>query len=184
MNIGELFVQSFRAVLAVSGIGYINYIVPHSTRCDLKNPTWTNSHPSFPLLGCRFDCSHVILPKELAKTLPKSRLLSESEWRGIGVQQSRGWVHYAIHRWVKSSTGYLGWIMGSCCRVSYAVICWCLTCFYPFLYGHFILALNLTFFYSGVPWERILRVGKLTLNWNGRPGMNTMLNMETANKDT
>lgn len=42
--------------------------------------------------------SHVILPKELAKTLPKSRLLSESEWRGIGVQQSRGWQHYAIHR--------------------------------------------------------------------------------------
>jgi cyclin-dependent kinase regulatory subunit CKS1 len=45
-------------------------------------------------------CSHVILPKELAKTLPKSRLLSETEWRGIGVQQSRGWAHYAIHRYV------------------------------------------------------------------------------------
>lgn len=44
--------------------------------------------------------SHVILPKELAKTLPKSRLLSEAEWRGIGVQQSRGWSHYAIHRYV------------------------------------------------------------------------------------
>jgi hypothetical protein len=42
--------------------------------------------------------SHVILPKELAKTLPKARLLSEQEWRGIGVQQSRGWGHYAIHR--------------------------------------------------------------------------------------
>ncbi|GAX21352.1 cyclin-dependent kinase regulatory subunit CKS1 [Fistulifera solaris] len=41
---------------------------------------------------------HVILPKELAKTLPKSRLLTESEWRSIGVQQSRGWQHYAIHR--------------------------------------------------------------------------------------
>jgi cyclin-dependent kinase regulatory subunit CKS1 len=41
---------------------------------------------------------HVILPKELAKTLPKGRILSESEWRRIGVQQSRGWHHYAIHR--------------------------------------------------------------------------------------
>mmetsp|Transcript_32281 Transcript_32281/g.38541 ORF Transcript_32281/g.38541 Transcript_32281/m.38541 type:complete len:104 (+) Transcript_32281:105-416(+) len=41
---------------------------------------------------------HVILPKDLAKTLPKSRLLNEQEWRSIGVQQSRGWVHYAIHR--------------------------------------------------------------------------------------
>jgi cyclin-dependent kinase regulatory subunit CKS1 len=44
--------------------------------------------------------SHVILPKELAKTLPKSRLLTENEWRSIGVQQSRGWQHYAIHRYV------------------------------------------------------------------------------------
>jgi cyclin-dependent kinase regulatory subunit CKS1 len=23
---------------------------------------------------------------------------SEGEWRGIGVQQSRGWQHYCIHR--------------------------------------------------------------------------------------
>ena len=43
-------------------------------------------------------CSHVILPKHVAKNAPKGRLLSESEWRGLGVQQSRGWVHYAIHR--------------------------------------------------------------------------------------
>ena len=42
--------------------------------------------------------SHVILPKHVAKNAPKGRLLSESEWRGLGVQQSRGWVHYAIHR--------------------------------------------------------------------------------------
>ena len=50
-----------------------------------------------------FRCSHVMLPKELAKTLPKSRLLTESEWRGIGVQQSRGWQHYMIHRYVLCS---------------------------------------------------------------------------------
>ena len=42
--------------------------------------------------------SHVILPKHIAKTAPKGRLLNDTEWRGIGVQQSRGWVHYAIHR--------------------------------------------------------------------------------------
>uniref|UniRef100_A0A7N0US75 Cyclin-dependent kinases regulatory subunit n=2 Tax=Kalanchoe fedtschenkoi TaxID=63787 RepID=A0A7N0US75_KALFE len=41
---------------------------------------------------------HVILPPEVAKLLPKNRLLSENEWRAMGVQQSRGWVHYAIHR--------------------------------------------------------------------------------------
>ena len=43
--------------------------------------------------------SHVILPKHVSKNAPKGRLLSESEWRGLGVQQSRGWVHYAIHRY-------------------------------------------------------------------------------------
>ena len=24
--------------------------------------------------------------------------MSEAEWRGIGVQQSRGWIHYMCHR--------------------------------------------------------------------------------------
>ncbi|URD85713.1 Mitochondrial inner membrane protease subunit [Musa troglodytarum] len=47
---------------------------------------------------CFFECRHVVLPPEVAKLLPKNRLLSENEWRAIGVQQSRGWVHYAIHR--------------------------------------------------------------------------------------
>ncbi|KAA3458586.1 cyclin-dependent kinases regulatory subunit 1-like [Gossypium australe] len=97
-----------------------------------------------------YEYRHVVLPPEVAKLLPKSRLLSEhkleiswfcdayhivcgifapigtvfvydlnvfsaqchlllffqsirdmqfmNEWRAIGVQQSRGWVHYAIHR--------------------------------------------------------------------------------------
>jgi hypothetical protein len=39
-----------------------------------------------------------VLPQDIAKRLPKGRLLSETEWRQLGVQQSRGWVHYAIHR--------------------------------------------------------------------------------------
>ena len=38
------------------------------------------------------------MQKELAKNLPKSRTLTDTEWRNIGVQQSRGWEHYAIHR--------------------------------------------------------------------------------------
>lgn len=48
--------------------------------------------------------SHVILPKHVSKNAPKGRLLSESEWRGLGVQQSRGWVHYAIHRYARPRT--------------------------------------------------------------------------------
>ena len=38
-----------------------------------------------------------MLPKELSKLVPRDHLMSETEWRSIGVQQSRGWVHYLIH---------------------------------------------------------------------------------------
>lgn len=33
----------------------------------------------------------------MAKSIPKTHLLTEDEWRSIGVQQSKGWVHYMIH---------------------------------------------------------------------------------------
>ena len=46
----------------------------------------------------QYEYRHVILPKELAKNIPVNRLLSDAEWRNLGVQQSRGWVHYATHR--------------------------------------------------------------------------------------
>lgn len=38
-------------------------------------------------------------PPDTAKTHPNvDASMTQSEWRGLGVQQSRGWVHYAIHR--------------------------------------------------------------------------------------
>ncbi|KAJ1910502.1 hypothetical protein H4219_006197 [Mycoemilia scoparia] len=41
---------------------------------------------------------HVFLPSPLRKYLPKPiRLMSEEEWRNLGVQQSVGWEHYMIH---------------------------------------------------------------------------------------
>uniref|UniRef100_A0A8C5LKV2 Cyclin-dependent kinases regulatory subunit n=1 Tax=Leptobrachium leishanense TaxID=445787 RepID=A0A8C5LKV2_9ANUR len=40
---------------------------------------------------------HVMLPKDLARQVPKTHLMSEEEWRRLGVQQSLGWVHYMIH---------------------------------------------------------------------------------------
>lgn len=39
-----------------------------------------------------------MLPKEIAKRVPKTHLMSETEWRNLGVQQSQGWVHYMIHQ--------------------------------------------------------------------------------------
>jgi len=40
---------------------------------------------------------HVVLPKELAKTIPRHKLMTETEWRNLGVQQSQGWIHYMTH---------------------------------------------------------------------------------------
>ena len=39
-----------------------------------------------------------MLPKEISKLVPKTHLMSETEWRSIGVQQSQGWIHYMIHQ--------------------------------------------------------------------------------------
>ena len=40
---------------------------------------------------------HVILPPDIAKLVPKTHLMTETEWRNLGVQQSPGWVHYMVH---------------------------------------------------------------------------------------
>ena len=37
-----------------------------------------------------FEYRHVMLPKALAKLVPKTHLMSEAEWRNLGVQQSLG----------------------------------------------------------------------------------------------
>ncbi|EDO40682.1 predicted protein [Nematostella vectensis] len=44
-----------------------------------------------------FEYRHVMLPKELVSQVPSVHLMTESEWRNLGVQQSPGWVHYLIH---------------------------------------------------------------------------------------
>ncbi|XP_053985752.1 cyclin-dependent kinases regulatory subunit [Hylaeus anthracinus] len=46
----------------------------------------------------KYEYRHVVLPKELVKFVSSTHLLSEQEWRAIGVQQSQGWVHYMIHK--------------------------------------------------------------------------------------
>eukprot|EP00047_Mylnosiga_fluctuans_P003475 m.229304 g.229304 ORF g.229304 m.229304 type:complete len:78 (+) comp11885_c0_seq1:63-296(+) len=45
-----------------------------------------------------YEYRHVILPKSISAKVPKGRLMSESEWRNLGVTQSRGWQHYLIHK--------------------------------------------------------------------------------------
>lgn len=34
---------------------------------------------------------------DIAPLVPKTHLMTETEWRNLGVQQSPGWVHYMVH---------------------------------------------------------------------------------------
>ena len=45
---------------------------------------------------------HVILPKDMKHKISKDHLMTETEWRNLGVQQSPGWIHYMIHQPGKS----------------------------------------------------------------------------------
>ena len=40
---------------------------------------------------------HVMLPPDISKLVPKTHLMTETEWRNLGVQQSPGWIHYMMH---------------------------------------------------------------------------------------
>lgn len=46
----------------------------------------------------QFEYKHVILNKELFEKLPKYKLLSEAEWRAIGITQTKGWIHYTFFK--------------------------------------------------------------------------------------
>lgn len=45
----------------------------------------------------KFEYRHVILPHDIARLVPKTHLMTETEWRNLGVQQSPGWIHYMVH---------------------------------------------------------------------------------------
>jgi len=45
-----------------------------------------------------YEYRHVKLPKHLVDDNLSDHLLSPVEWRSLGVQMSRGWQHYMIHR--------------------------------------------------------------------------------------
>lgn len=67
--------------------------VPRHCRCSAAQPLLP-----CPAWWCReryyddvYEYRHVVLPQDIAKRLPKDKLLSEAEWRQLGVQQSRGW---------------------------------------------------------------------------------------------
>ncbi|XP_066152327.1 cyclin-dependent kinases regulatory subunit-like [Euwallacea fornicatus] len=46
----------------------------------------------------KYEYRHVVIPVEMVKYIPKTHLMSEEEWRSIGIQQSKGWEHYMAHK--------------------------------------------------------------------------------------
>ena len=45
-----------------------------------------------------YEYRHVTLTKELFDKLPVGKLLEEKEWRALGVTQTKGWIHYSVHK--------------------------------------------------------------------------------------
>ena len=49
-------------------------------------------------VSCLILCfRHVSVPRKYAKLIPQNHLMTETEWRNLGIQQSPGWKHYLIH---------------------------------------------------------------------------------------
>lgn len=45
-----------------------------------------------------YEYRHVIMTEKHKKLLSNGKLLSESEWRNLGIQQSKGWEHFLIYK--------------------------------------------------------------------------------------
>ena len=59
--------------------------LPSSARMSKKEIYYSDKYTDE-----KFEYRHVMLPKDLAKLVPKTHLMSEAEWRNLGVQQSLG----------------------------------------------------------------------------------------------
>jgi cyclin-dependent kinase regulatory subunit CKS1 len=44
-----------------------------------------------------YEYRHVILPPEQTQIVPRTHLLTETEWRNLGLQMSAGWIHFMHH---------------------------------------------------------------------------------------
>ncbi|XP_054723778.1 cyclin-dependent kinases regulatory subunit-like [Uloborus diversus] len=45
----------------------------------------------------KYEYRHVMLPADVAELVPRNHLMTETEWRNLGVQQSPYWTHYMVH---------------------------------------------------------------------------------------
>ena len=66
-------------------------------RREEEEPTYTEKY-----FDDEYEYRHVFLPKRMVERLPRNekgelRLMTEDEWRDLGVTQSHGWEHYLVH---------------------------------------------------------------------------------------
>ncbi|VDM46305.1 unnamed protein product [Toxocara canis] len=77
---------------------YLNFYISYYSSFNLVMTTGANDFfYSNKYQDDEYEYRHVHVTKEVAKLIPKNRLMTESEWRSLGIQQSPGWVHYMIH---------------------------------------------------------------------------------------
>ncbi|CAG5133286.1 unnamed protein product [Candidula unifasciata] len=84
-------------VTATSLVDASHKIVKHNLTREEMTSLQKQIYYSDKYTDDEYEYRHVVLPKEIAKLVPKTHLMSETEWRSIGVQQSQGWVHYMRH---------------------------------------------------------------------------------------
>jgi hypothetical protein len=71
----------------------LSEVLRMGARCREGHAPWAHVEG----MQCRGSCLSSRMPRpNHTCTLPTHK--TQAEWRSIGVQQSRGWVHYAIHR--------------------------------------------------------------------------------------
>ncbi|CAF1037887.1 unnamed protein product [Didymodactylos carnosus] len=46
----------------------------------------------------RYEYRHVVVSKDLIRTIPSNRCMDEHEWRALGIRQGLHWEHYMIHK--------------------------------------------------------------------------------------
>lgn len=106
-----------------------------------------------------FVSRHVMLPKDIAKRVPKTHLMSETEWRNLGVQQSQGWVHYMIHQPGMCVFARMSKTRPNMCHL-YCCHCWC-SC----LWLLFIIEPHILLFRRPLPQSKWLHNHKLKEFW-------------------
>jgi len=45
-----------------------------------------------------YEYRHVIIPDDVLKKYTIDHLLTEAEWRRLGIQMSPGWIHFDFHK--------------------------------------------------------------------------------------